>query len=193
MSRATKYKYIAIGVNLFVILLSISILVSLYLFSDDNSSENIGQVYNDQQPQPKPTNETSHKKANKLFFYLPSTAQDFINWLGQSVLSHKSYNSKNSSFVSTVSLFTAGRPLIIACLLSYLLAIVSSIAIGLEHVTLLVILIIIFGFIFASSLVTLVFIILGSVLKHQLVWFSFSHILLLLIISISTLEVSICC
>lgn len=185
MPNTTRCKYIAIGANVVVILLSLSILASLYLFSVSNGGNPQSSESNSSRllrQQGEADGQTERQVSQS---YLPASVQHFINWLGQSVSSSASSGGEEPS----TSLFTAGRPLIVAAFLSYVLAIVGSIAIGLEHVTLLIILVVIFAFIFASSLCALVFSFFGTALQNGTLLLDFWSCLLIAIICITAVQV----
>ena len=234
-NTTNRWKYIAIGANIFVILLSISILASLYIFSVTNlnggdylykfankkerehnrqtviSVETLSSslsptttlpqlkqqqqqhgVYNDDNIDVREQQDYSEKQK---FAYLPALLRNFINWLGQSVLASQ---SKEKLITSSSSLFIVGRPLIVTAFLAYILAIVGSIAIGLEHVTLLIILIVIFVFAFASTLTALIFSLLTASLEisnnkfEVLILFDIWNCLLITITCVSALQVIVC-
>ncbi|KAH9404413.1 hypothetical protein TYRP_000236 [Tyrophagus putrescentiae] len=219
MSKATRLKYLAIGVNVSLICLSLTILASLYLFSvnssgssnnnsDDqfkNSSESVVATNNSsrslrhpgegnsQQQQKSDDDDSANSKS--LFAYLPSLLQSSINWLGNSVTSTGSSgggggggDEEGASFEGATSLFTAGRPLIAVASLWYFLAITVAIAVGIEHLTLLICLSTIFGLIFSSSLAALIFSSLSSTLDSNLLLFDFWYGLLIAICFISALQ-----
>lgn len=201
MTKATRCKYIALFVHLVVICLSLFILAALYLFSsldhngEGGGSEELSQSFTSESTlgtnrsivHRKPGEEDWQKEEkgknnSKLYAYL----QKCINWLGQSVTS-----SSGEEANSNTSLFSSGRPLIAVAFLSYMLAIVGSIAIGLEHLMLLFILVFILTFIFASSLSALVITVLTSTFDSNLVIFDFWNFLFLAICSISGIQVCV--
>ena len=178
MINITCYKYIAIGVNVLVILFSLSILTSLYLLSlesDNLQSESI--VLRHQ-------GEYAEQESKLSYDWLPSSLQNFMNWLGESI-------STTSTEDADSSLFTLGRPLIVTAVLSYVLAIVGSIAIGLEHLTLLSIIVAVFSFAFICSLFTLVNLYLNSILEKDQFTIDYWNCFLIAIITISGVQVCV--
>lgn len=86
----------------------------------------------------------------------------------------------------------AGRLLIAICFISYILAIINTVAIGLEQRTVLIILSIIFALIFASSLTALLFAILTTTLANgETFQLNPWNSLLVLIVVLSALEVTL--
>lgn len=134
MTNSTRFKFIAICVNVSLICFSLTILASLYVFSVSNQSDsNINQFKEKQSESVAATNSSrslrhpgeenlqqqqkSHDDSKPPFAYLPSLLQSFINWLGKSVISSSA--AEEGAFEETPSLFTAGRPLVAVASLWY--------------------------------------------------------------------------
>lgn len=211
-TTTTSCKYIAIGIQIFIIIISLLILISIYIYSNNHllddgdfhnyhstiTTNNLNdyQSFNIGDNNRTVVSTTSANDYHRSYAIGGDGGGNLINWIGQSIIISNDQQEEIPSSSSSI-FFIAGRPLIVTCFLAYVLAILGSVAIGLEHQTLLLLLTIVFAAIFICSLTVLVFSFLttitltidGDSSSDSNFRLNFWNSLLILIVSISGLEV----
>lgn len=194
-SSAARYKIYAIAINILLIVFSLVLLFLLYLCSTYQQTPNqVGEgVSREIVSDPvRDLNSTKVSTENIVESEdtLPYSLQVLVDWLAKSTLVQTSNNSHPQEFSSLSFLTTTSRPLIATAFLAYLLGIAGCIAIGLDHITLLTLLIVLYGVFFASSLTILVFSFLGSMFfENSFVLFDFWNSYFVLIAGVSSVQV----